>query len=649
MGGEPITITNLITAPKLKEPFPSIPGMWTCPVTGLKVPKNIAANLRYREDLLRKAEHDIGLQEELMRACHDSILYFVNTFVWTFKQFDVFPDGTMLPAAQSHVPMVTWDIQDIFFDELVDAVETGHDLGIKKSRDMGASWCCLVLLHKYWLFHGDCMMLELSRTEDYVDKTGNPKALFWKHDYINSWLPEWMCPPGVLPNQPNRTKMHLFNPLMNSIIDGESTTKHAASGDRRKIVLLDEFAKVENGEAMRSATADVTPCRIVNSTPAGAGTEYSDWINSGRIKVFMLPWYEHPQKGHGRYAERNEKTNEWEIKSPWFNKEVLRRSPKVVAQEILMQDIESGDVFFNIPNLRQHKDLFARKPESIYNIDFKKNVTNEEIPKIIKTHDTSRITVKKNSKGSLSLWTKLLLGKVDQNKTYIFGIDTSRGMGASNSIISILCVETMEKIGEWADANVLPYDFARIIIAIALWIGGTRPRRIPFLIWEKNGPGWEVGKLLVKKYKYPYYYRTRTVGKVTTKATDKYGYHTSSQSKRELLQTLDAAYAQTNYVNHSLLSLDEAERYIEFPGGGVGPAGLARESKSARLTHGDRVIGDALTLEAVETAPKLRRKAQKAPFRSVAYRKKLYDEKRKKAKGAGPWRCEFDFEQEILI
>ncbi len=643
-----MAITNLTTAPRLKKPFPIIDGMWTCPITGLKVPKEVEANKRYRESILRKAEHNISFQEELMRACHDSILYWVNTFVWTYKQFDVNFEGEMKPAVEKHVPMVTWEIQDEFFGELVDAMETGHDLGVKKSRDMGASWCCIVEFHWEWLFYEDVLLLELSRTEDYVDKTGNPKSLFWKHDYINSWLPEWMCPPGVQIGEANRTKMHLFNPLTNSIIDGESTTRHAASGDRRKGVLLDEFAKVENGEAMRSATADVTPCRIVNSTPAGAGTEYSDWINSGQIQVFMLPWYEHPDKGRGRYVERNEKTNQWEIKSPWLNKEVLRRSPKIVAQEILMQDIESGDVFFNTPNLKQHIDLFGRKPLSKYDINFKSDVTNESISKLVKTKDVSRVKVKKTSKGSLSLWVDLLLGRLDQNKTYVFGIDTSKGMGASNSAISILCAETMEKVGEWTNANELPYDFARIIVALALWVGGARPRRLPLLIWEKNGPGWEIGKLLVKKFLYPHYYRTRMVGIVGVKITNKYGYHTSQQGKRELLQLLDNAYAQTNYVNHSFLALGEAERYIEYPGGGVGPAGLARESKSARLTHGDRVIADALTLEAIGTAPKLRRKKSEAPFRSVAYRKHLHDAKVKAEKSRKPWRHKFDFSKGIV-
>ncbi len=77
-------ITSLRTAPKLKTPFPNIEPFWTCPITGLVVPKDIEANLRYREQLLRKAEYSISLQEELMKACHDSILYFVNVIVFTF-------------------------------------------------------------------------------------------------------------------------------------------------------------------------------------------------------------------------------------------------------------------------------------------------------------------------------------------------------------------------------------------------------------------------------------------------------------------------------------------------------------------------------------------------------------------------------------
>ena len=91
------------------------------------------------------------------------------------------------------------------------------------------------------------------------------------HDKINEWLPDWMLPPDCLVGDKHRTKMHMHNVLTGATIDGESTTKHAGSGDRRLVALLDEFAKVEFGGEMRSATRDVALMRIINSTPAGAG------------------------------------------------------------------------------------------------------------------------------------------------------------------------------------------------------------------------------------------------------------------------------------------------------------------------------------------------------------------------------------------
>ena len=70
--------------------------------------------------------------------------------------------------------------------------------------------------------------------------------------------------------------MHWENPITGSVLDGESTTKHAARGDRRLICLLDEFGAVQNGSQMRSASRDAALVRIVNST-AVAGSEYNIW------------------------------------------------------------------------------------------------------------------------------------------------------------------------------------------------------------------------------------------------------------------------------------------------------------------------------------------------------------------------------------
>jgi len=433
--------------PTLKEPFPLGNQYWTCPKTGLIVPKFEDENRAWRQELLLQAEHDTILQADLLAACAESLLYWVNAFVWTYHQFDVDPlTGKRIESLSPHVPFITWEIQDELFNTFEHHLAKALDLLISKCRDMGASWCCVIFLHWLWLFHPKGpQLLEMSRTREYVDQTGNHKALFQKHDKINEWLPAWMLPPDCLPGGKYRTKMHMHNVLTGATIDGESTTKHAGSGDRRLIALLDEFSKVEFGSEMRSATRDVALMRIVNSTPAGAGTEYSRWKRSGQVKVFHMPFWEHPEKGAGRHVVEKENGG-WEIRSPWFDVEESVRSPKELAQEILAEDIESGDVFFTLSNFEKHKALFACDPISRFNINLKSDISNEQVSNYIKSRRYDCVNIHRSMNGPLRVWTHLLMGRPDQSKSYRLGIDVSKGQGASNSVISVKCRETGEKI-----------------------------------------------------------------------------------------------------------------------------------------------------------------------------------------------------------
>ncbi len=635
-----------ILKPQLKTPFPDVPEIWTCPKTGLKVPKDPVKNILWREKLLRKAEHDPIFQRDLLAACGESLIFWTNTFVWTYHQFDVSPDtGERIEAIQPHNPFVTWTIQDVLLAMFEYCLKHGLDLLIDKCRDMGASWLCIVFLHWLWLFRPDSQLLEMSRTQDYVDQTGNMKALFQKHDYINGWLPKWMLPPNVLFGQKNRTKMHMKNMVNDSCLDGESTTENAASGDRRLVTLLDEFAKVEHGQLMRSATRDASYMRIINSTPAGAGTEYSRWKNSTQIKVFILPFYEHPEKGRGRYVRKTD-AGEYEIRSPWFDHEETVRSPREMAREILRKDIESGDAFFTIHNIDKHIALFAKEPRGRYHVHFKPNTPNDRVNTLIRSRKLSAVTITKGSKGPLRVWTTLIMDRPDQTKTYIFGIDIGKGQGASESVISIKCKETGEKIAEWRDNNTPPYDMARIAIALAIWVGGRQPRRLPFLKWENNGPGWDFGKIVVRDFSYPYFHRKTKIGGVVDKKTMNYGFQTNRESKFQLLSLYDRILAHGGYINHSKYGLEQMKEYMHYSDGGVGPGSLVEESASAKKTHGDVVMADALTLDDSEL-PKTKYKGAQAPQNSCGYRREQVLKKKRTAKSSRTWRKGFDFEKGI--
>ena len=643
------TILTELLKPTLKQPFPLGNRYWTDPKTGLVVPKWLDENIAWKEKLLLEAEHDTILQNDLLAACAESLLFFTNAFVWTYHQFDVDPiTGERIESLSPHVPFITWEIQDDLFNRFEYHLAKALDILISKCRDMGASWACIIFLHWLWLFHPKGpQLLEMSRTREYVDQTGNHKALFQKHDKINEWLPEWMLPPDCLPNDKHRTKMHMHNVLTGATIDGESTTKHAGSGDRRLIALLDEFSKVEFGNEMRSATRDVALMRIVNSTPAGAGTEYSQWKRSGQIKIFHLPFWSHPEKGAGRKVVEKDGGG-WEITSPWFEIEKSVRSPKELAQEVLAQDIESGDMFFTGPNFEKHKAMFACEPLSRYTIDLKSNIANEEVRNFIRQRDYNCVDIRRSNKGEFRVWTHLMLGRPDQSKSYRLGVDVSKGQGASNSVISVKCRETGEKIAEWRGANTPPYELARVAVAVAIWCGGKLPQRLPLMKWEMNGPGWDFGRMMVMIFEYPFYYKKVVSGQTTNTETKKYGWHSDPTSKNELLMLYDRVMAHGGFINHSEFALEEAMYYIHFPDGYIGPAELVQENSSARKTHGDCVIADALTLEEGKTTILTSKPGKiEPPVGSTGHRMKMA--LRKKRMGdKKSWKQKYDFRTDML-
>jgi len=400
---------------------------------------------------------------------------------------------------------------------------------------------------------------------------------------------------------------------------------------------MDEFSKVEHGKEMRSATRDASLMRIVNSTVAGPGTEYSKWKNSGQIKVFSLMWWEHPEKGKGRHCTQDTLTGAWKIRSPWYDNEETIRSPAEMAREIDAEDVESGDLFFSIANIDKHAALFGMEPKERYQVDFKPGIANDNIADIIRCRNLDTVYAKQHTKGALRLWVNLINGRLDQTRSYIFGIDISKGQGASNSVISIKCRETKMKVAEWRDANTPPYEFARIAVALALWIGGRT--KLPFMKWENNGPGWDFGRYIVRKWFYPFYYRSKRPGGVNDKKTRMYGWQNGRREKEELLREYDRVLAHGGYVNPSKFALEEARQYVYYPDGGIGPACLVEEDASARKTHGDCVIADALTVEDSDAPKGERMEDIQIPERSAAYRKRQLEQKRKQSKKL----CRFDY------
>jgi len=389
---------------------------------------------------------------------------------------------------------------------------------------------------------------------------------------------------------------------------------------------------------MIRAIGEATSCWLVNSTPI-PGSAYSGLVQSGQMKFIKIPWWEHPEKGRGRYIRYDEAVQRWEIRSPWYDIEDAEHDRAYMAQEHDMEHMLSGATFFDVAVFDVHKAKFGKAPRTLYDVNYKEGIANDQIPRLLKLKTINEIVARPSSKGHLQLWCNLVKDSTererpDQSVEYVFGVDVSKGQGASNSVISICNADSGEKVGEWVDCNTPAYRLARIATALALWFGGRNPRPLALIIWDANGdPGIEFRNVLFEELHYPYYYKDDLVGQEVAKKKKSLGLHLDRTKKVAVLSYYQNCIANESFKNSSELSLDEAKTFIKFNDGRIGPAQFASEKGGARLAHGDRTSADALACWAMKSKIRVKRSAAKnAPPNSFAGRFQKFKREQRQGK-----------------
>ncbi len=528
------------------------------------VPKGFDENLRFRKLILTEAEESRDMQIQLEQMCREDILFWINSFVFTY-------DPRKDPSA---IPFITWEFQDEALADLHASIIEGHDIAIAKSRDMGASWLMVLVCAWFYLFHPLKSFLMLSRKQEYVDKSGDPKTLFWKIDFVIDNLPRWMQP-----NQ-TRNRLHFHNEDNGSTIDGESTNGDAGRGDRRSAIILDEFAAVENGRAILTATGDTTNCRIFNSTPMGTANAFYDVVHSGSCKVLRLHWTRHPEKAAGLYYDDRGRP-----RSPWYDAECERRfHPVEIAQELDIDFAGSAYTFFD-ENLITQCMAHTRQPDFVGEV-------------VYEPHTCEFIGFSPSLKGRLKLWCPLdEYWNPPQDRLYSIGVDVATGTGSSNSCMTIFDTKEGRKVAEFSHPMTRPEELAEIAFALGRMFRGEYDREA-FLVWESNGPGRNFGARLVELGYRNLYYR-EVENRVVKDRTQQLGWASTRDTKNTLLGGYRLALQNGQYTNPSREAVEELRQYVFAANGAISHARAENKSdpSGARDNHGDRVIADALAFK----------------------------------------------------
>lgn len=564
------------------------------------VPKTLKANLKYRRELIAAAAESDEFKDAIwLRASTDPIFFF-DSLCWTYSPKE-HPDAP-------NRPFILWPFQEDVVRKINSAIGK-HDLLIEKSRDMGASWICMGVFFWRWMFFPGQSYLLGSRKQELVDKSGDPKSLFWKMDMLLNSLPSWMVP------RHTRIQMHLVNEENGSTIDGESTNDDFARGDRRNAILLDEFPAVsDNGHRILSASRDATNCRIFNGTPQGTSGAYYDtrqaMAKNNPDRIVRLHWPLHPYKRKGLYGTADNKINgkkvifdktyrfpsdyhfnlDGKLRSPWYDEQCIRAAhPQEIAQELDIDYAASGWQFFDSTVLDMLIQEMAIEPmhrgELTFNSRGLEPAFNDD------------------RQGRVKFWCQLDGQGRPPLDEYVIGCDIATGKAgemSSNSVASIAIRKTGQKVAQFTGNSIEPHEFAGYAQALCN-LFKDRDGGPAFLIWEENGPGSSFGmKVLNDGFRNIYMRDSETdFGRRKTKNA---GWYSTPESKRNLLTDYKTALKLKEFWNPCKEALKECGEYIHRPNGVIehSRASGTSDPTATGQNHGDMVIADALCLKGMK-------------------------------------------------
>lgn len=267
-----------------------------------------ASVFRWRAERLARIRANPHMLPALKRFYRDNPGQFVSDWGCTFdpRNADI--------GLPSIVPFLLFPKQEEFCVWFMDHWKGRKPGLVEKSRDMGMSWLLVALSATICLFTPGVVVGMGSRKEEYVDKIGDPKSLFWKlRTFVSLLPPEFRDGWDEKKHAPH---MRIAFPGTGSSITGEAGD-NIGRGNRTSFYIVDEAAHLERPKLVDAALSATTNCRIDLSSVNGMGNPFAEKRFGGKIDVFTFHWRDDPRKDDA-----------------WYAKQCAELDPVTVAQEI---------------------------------------------------------------------------------------------------------------------------------------------------------------------------------------------------------------------------------------------------------------------------------------------------------------------------
>lgn len=378
---------------------------------------------------------------------------------------------------------------------------------VLKARQIGYSTLAASISLWLVMFYKDKYIIMLSRGEREAMSLLRKSKYAWKH------LPEWMRERCGNPIQDTLTKMVWAN---DSSIESLPSTQDPARGESAYLVIVDEWAFLENPEEAWASIEPVTDVggRVIGlSTANGSGNFFHrHWQmaqNSKKWKALFFPWSANTDRDDSWYEDKAEDM----ASTPWTLHQEYPRTPEEAF-------IKSGRTVFDV-DLLDTLDVMEPRVGTLW----------------AESLQSRYAEFQPHPDGDLRLFEAPFPGTV-----YVIGADVAEGLEHGDySSAHVIDVARMSVVAAW-HGHVDPDQFAYVLARLGYFYNGA------LVGVEVNNHGLTtcVG---LQKLRYPrIYYRTE-IDKAYNKPSRRVGWRTQSNTKPYVIDGLSAAVRGSRGIN----------------------------------------------------------------------------------------------------
>ena len=555
-------------------------------------------DIAWREDFAEMAEsisasadrHDLSDDErEGIAALINSPLDFIRmTLKIQNKRQELVPLEPNLP-------------QQMFYDEYRRQEEAGRPVRIiiLKARQMGFSTMTSAL------FYHKAVTTENARAMIVAHKADASTNIFEKCKLYYDCSPEFLRPMRkasnakelVFENPSTNGRVRRANPGLRSKIEIETAAnKEAGRSSTIHYLHISELAFWPHPEETMTALMQVVPnvqdtAVIIESTANGVGDYFHRiWkqAESGESPFVPLffPWFMLPEYRMKPPADFQVTDEEAELQEKFS----LDESQLAWRRWCITANC-GGDVnkfHQEYPSTPNEAFLFSGRP--VFDVQAVEAAMNSAKPAAFigsVQREGSRLRFRTEPYGCLKVWEK-----PEDGEDYIIGIDVAEGrVGGDFSVMSVFRHRTMEQVAEW-HGHIAPDLLGEEANLVGRWYN------LAWIIPEANNHGISTIDTL-RRLRYPKIYRRRsTPDKLHERNQLLYGFWTSAQSKKMMIDTFAKFLREGAGRIRSREALDECLSYVYDEKG----ASNAQEG-----CYDDRVIAAALAVHGGH----IRRQAQR--------------------------------------